>query len=176
MMNPGSDIIYDGVAIYLKWIGTSHRVSLVDVHTSNGVEPYCKQVILLLRALVQDERIENLWYIINSNINSETSHSPYHLTFCDLDHIYMNLPETTDTFTCTDEYVSLLNDNLQSRRSTAKQCRDSNANKRVSSSYPAKQNIHQPDDLVLFDVRGPQKNFLPIKLSAPYKGPYEVLK
>jgi len=184
--DPGSDIMSDGVAIYLQWIGTSHRVSLVDVHTSNGVEPYCKQVIILLRALVQDERIENSWsepqnfgtvlYIINSNINSETSHSPYHLTFGDLDHIYMNLPETTDTFTCQDEYVSLLNDNLQSLRSTAKQCRDSNEFKRVSATDPAKQNIYQPTDLVLFDIRGPQKDFLPTKLTAPYKGPYEVLK
>ena len=39
--DPGSDM-------YLQWIGTSHRVSLVDVHTSNGVEPYCKHVIILL--------------------------------------------------------------------------------------------------------------------------------
>ncbi len=55
--DPGSDIMSDGVVIYLQWIGTSHRVSLFDVHTSNGVEPYCKQVIILLRALVQDECI-----------------------------------------------------------------------------------------------------------------------
>jgi hypothetical protein len=33
----GSDIMSDGVAMYLHWIGTSLRVSLVDVHTSNGV-------------------------------------------------------------------------------------------------------------------------------------------
>jgi len=32
--DPGSDIMSDGVAMYLQWIGTSHRVSLVDVHTS----------------------------------------------------------------------------------------------------------------------------------------------
>ena len=107
--DPGSDIMSDGVAMYLQWIGTTHRVSLVDVHTSNGVEPYCKQVIILLRALVQDERVEDRWsepqnfgtilFIINSNINSETSMSPYHLTFGDPDHIYMNLPVTTDKFT-----------------------------------------------------------------------------
>jgi len=42
----------DSVALYLKWIGT-----LVDVHTFNGVEPYCKKVIILLQARVQDERI-----------------------------------------------------------------------------------------------------------------------
>jgi len=131
-------------------------------HTSTGVEPYCKKVIILLRALVQDERIENSWsepqnfgtvlYIINSNINSETSYSPYHL-----DNNYMNLPETTDTFTFQDEYVSLLKNNLQSLRSMAKQCRDSNEFKRVSSTDPATQNIYQPNDLVLFDVCGPRK-------------------
>ena len=184
--DPGSDIMSAGVAMYLQWIGTSHRVSLVDVHTSNGVEPYCKQVIILLRALVQDERVEDRWsepqnfgtilFIINSNINSETSQSPYHLTFGDLDHIYMNLPETTDKFTCQDEYVKLLNDNLHSLRSTAKKCRDSLEFKRVSATDPATQNIYQPGDLVLFDIRGPQKTFLPTKLTAPFRGPYEVLK
>ena len=66
----------------------------------------------------------------------------------------MNLPETTDKFTCHDEYVKLLNDNLQSLRSTAKQCQDSNEFKRISSTNPATQNIYQPGDLVLFDIRG----------------------
>ena len=108
--DPGSDIMPSGVAMYLPWVGTCHRVSLVDIHTSNGVKPYCKQVIILLRALVQDGRVEDRWsepqnfgtilFIINSNINSETSQSPYHLTFGDLDHIYMNPPDTTDKFTC----------------------------------------------------------------------------
>ena len=37
--DPGSDIMSDGVAMYLQWIGTSYRVSLVDVHISNGVKP-----------------------------------------------------------------------------------------------------------------------------------------
>jgi hypothetical protein len=55
----------------------------------------------------------------------------------------MNLPETADQFTCQDEYVKLLNDNLQSLRSNVKQCRDSNEFKRVSSTNPAIQNIFQ---------------------------------
>ena len=32
--DPGSDIMSDGVAMYLQWIGTSHRVCLVDVHVA----------------------------------------------------------------------------------------------------------------------------------------------
>jgi len=58
--------------------GSVHHI--VSLSTSNGVEPYCKQVIILLRALVQDERVEDCWseprnfgtilFIINSNINS----------------------------------------------------------------------------------------------------------
>jgi hypothetical protein len=86
------------------------------------------------------------------------------------------LPETTDQFTCQDEYVKLLTDNLQSLRTTAKQCRDSNEFKLVSSTNPTTQNIYQPGDLVLFDIRGPQKDFLPTNLTAPFKGPCEVLK
>jgi len=39
--------------------GSVHHI--VSLSTSNGVEPYCKQIIILLRALVQDERVEDCW-------------------------------------------------------------------------------------------------------------------
>ena len=62
LLSPSSPMVTTmSLLLTLQWIGTSHRVSLVDVHTSNGVEPYCKQVIIFLRALVQDDRVEDSW-------------------------------------------------------------------------------------------------------------------
>ena len=49
--------------MYLQWVGTSHRVSLVDVHTSNGVK---------LSSWSEPQNFGTILFIINSNINSET--------------------------------------------------------------------------------------------------------
>ena len=37
------------------------------------------------------------------------------------------------------------------------------------------QNIFQEGDLIFYDLKGPNKDFLPSKLTTPYKGPYVVL-
>ena len=102
----------------------------VDVNTSNGVEPYCKQ----------DEPSSKMSGLKIAGPSLRTLALSYSSSTATLTLrplivlIYMNLPETTDKFTYQDEYVTLLNDILQSLRSTAKQCRDSNEFKRVSST------------------------------------------
>ena len=40
---------------------------------------------------------------------------------------------------------------------------------------PEMQIIFQEGDLILYDLKGPNKDFLPSKLTTPYKGPYVVL-
>ncbi len=40
---------------------------------------------------------------------------------------------------------------------------------------PEMQNVFQEGDLILYDLKGPNKDFLPSKLTTPYKGPYVVL-
>jgi len=37
------------------------------------------------------------------------------------------------------------------------------------------QNIFQEGDLIFYDLKGPNKDFLPSKLTTPYKDPYVVL-
>jgi hypothetical protein len=37
------------------------------------------------------------------------------------------------------------------------------------------QNVFQEGDLILYDLKGPNKDFLPSKLTTPYKCPYVVL-
>ena len=56
------------------------KVSLVDVHTSNGVERSNQEILKLLRGLVNDERVRDQWskprnlglieFQLNSRVNS----------------------------------------------------------------------------------------------------------
>ena len=183
--DPGCDLTAEGVQQYLQWAGQAHRTSLVDRHQSNGVEVINRQIMVLLRALVCDRLIQNNWseiqnigtvqFIINQHICSETQTSAFNLTFGDLDSIYMQLPEDMDLSSSGDEYVKLLQGNLQSLRSTAAACIASKEYQRAGTLTKELQNIYQEGDFLLYDVRGPEKTFLPSKLSTPYKGPYVVM-
>ena len=182
--DPGCDLTAEGVQQYLQWAGQTHRTSLVDRHQSNGVEVINRQIMVLLRALVCDRHIQNNWseiqnigtvqFIINQHISTETKSSAFSLTFGDLDEVYMKLPEDTDANLAGDEYVELLKVNLTSLRATAASCIASNEYKRAGTMTEEKQNVYQDGDLVLYDLRGPDKDFLPSKLTTPYKGPYIV--
>ena len=54
--DPGSQFLSDTVQQLNAWFGIRHRVSLVDVHESNGVERTNGEILRHLRALVNDER------------------------------------------------------------------------------------------------------------------------
>ena len=183
--DPGCDLTAAGVQQYLQWSGQTHRTSLVDRHQSNGVEVINRQVMVLLRALVCDRYIQNNWseiqnigtvqFIINQHISEETKTSAFNLTFGDLDHIYMQLPQDSDNNSASDDYVRLLQGNLQSLRETAATCIASKEYQRAGTLTPDTQNIYQEGDFILYDLKGPEKSFLPSKLTTPYKGPYVVI-
>jgi hypothetical protein len=82
----------------------------------------------------------------------------------------MKLPKDADANSTGDEYVELLKVDLSSLRANAASCIASNEYKRAGTMTEEKQNIY----LILYDLRGPDKDFLPIKLTTPYKGPYIV--
>jgi hypothetical protein len=175
--DPGCDLTAEGVQQYLQWAGQTHRTSLVDRHQSNGVEVINRHIMVLLRALVCDRHIQNNWseiqnigtvqFIINQHISTETKSSAFSLKFGDLDEVYMKLPEDTDANLTGDEYVELLKVNLTSLRATAASCIASNEYKHTGTMTEEKQNIYLDGDLVLYDLRGPDKEFLPSKLTTP---------
>ena len=79
-------------------------VSIVDQHTSCGVEGPNKQILRNLKALVQDERAESRWsdliylplvfFVMNDEVNSETGFRPMDLIFRSEDGPNLMLPDT----------------------------------------------------------------------------------
>ena len=140
--------------------------------------------MVLLRALVCDRQIQNNWsqiqnigtvqFIINEHISTETSTSAFSLTFDELDEIYMRFPEDKDLNSAENDYVSLLRANLISLRETAAACI---ASKEYQRAGPLTLDIFREGDLILYDLKGLSKDFLPSKLTMPYKDflPYVVL-
>jgi hypothetical protein len=59
--DPGSDITSQAIKELNSWLGLRHKVSLVDVHTSNGCENTNKQIIQHLSTLVNDLRVKSHW-------------------------------------------------------------------------------------------------------------------
>ena len=87
----------------------------------------------------------------------------------------MKLPADDDFNSASDEYVRLLANNLKSLRKTAADCIAGNEYQRSGSVTMDTQNIFQEGDLLQYDLRGPDKDFLPSNLTTPYKDPYVVI-
>ena len=79
--DPGSEFTSRVVKQLNAYLGMKHVISLVDRHTSNGVEGPSKQILRHLEALVQDGRCESQWsdpvnlalvfFFVNDEINSK---------------------------------------------------------------------------------------------------------
>ena len=142
-----------------KWLGTVHRVSIVDRHESNGVEGTNKQLLRHLRHLVNDERIKDRWsdpsvlplvvFHLNNEIHSETGISPFEATFGSSDARYYNLPTVEDA-SVTHEFVRSLNNDLRTIRDISLQYQQQLADQRVSITPESQQNVYQRGDIVLF--------------------------
>jgi hypothetical protein len=181
--DPGSAFTAEVVSHLLKWLGATHTLSIVDVHTSIGVEATNREVLRHLKALVYDERMISQWskptvlpivkHLINSHISSETGHSPMRLRFGDKDSLYMKLPPDGTLPEKAGAFLEALNLNLETLRSLSKKYQrellDSKEEQRVP---PEKQNMYQPGDFVLM---ARDYNMHSDKLLPRFKGPYVVL-
>ena len=95
----GSDYMSEAVRQLNEWLGYQHRVALVGVHTSTGVEPINKQIKRHVEALLIDrqehgcqwsdpEVIDLVAYAMNELPRTETAgHTAYELTFGDLSQL-----------------------------------------------------------------------------------------
>ena len=120
--DPGSDFTSDVLKHLEDYFGIQHRFSLVDNHTSNGVEGSNKKILRHLKAMVMETRMVKEWsnptilalveFFLNNTDNSEIGMTPYHLNFGTLDATYYQIPslvnETNVPIETSHEFVKLL--------------------------------------------------------------------
>ena len=59
--DPGVNYTSDVVKEFNKMVGIAHKVSLVDRHESNGVEPYNREIKRHVATLLNEKRLKNNW-------------------------------------------------------------------------------------------------------------------
>jgi hypothetical protein len=181
--DPGSEFMNEVISQLTNWFGITHVFSLVDRHESNGVEPTNREILRHLKALVMDERVKNKWsdptvlpgvfWIINSQVSSESGVIPFHAHFGNQNATYHKIPEGLDDSEQTCEFVRLVSANLQLCADVSKSFQDKLVKERTKDSPPDMQNKFQTGDFVLLRMNPDQ--FLPNKLHPKFKGPYEVV-
>lgn len=187
LTDPGVEYTNETIAYLTRWVGVLHRFSLVDRHQSNGVEQTNAKILLVIRNLVNEERIRESWslpfniatirYILNSTVNSETGHTPLSLHFGSTDELFHQLPAslsfTPDTF---NEFLRTLDSNLHALRTSAAKFHSEVLAERIptAESDSNVQNCFQKGDYILVQA---SNGHLPrtSKLTPKYKGPYEVI-
>ena len=182
--DPGSDIMSEAVSELNSWLGLRHKVSLVDVHTSNGCENTNKLVLQHVSTLVNDLRIKKRWadpkimnliqFHINSSDSSEAGVAPFKAFFGSADEIYYKLPADLKTGDYQTEYVKLLDKSLTILREISAEHQKKIKESRQSDA--SKLNQFQKGDLVLKSVRTNSIHWKKEKLAPNFTGPWIVLK
>ena len=181
--DPGSELLSKTVKLLNEWFGVHHYVSLVDRHTSNGVEESNKETLRFLRALVLEERIKDRWsspsvldwviLILNTVNDSETGVSPNVLTFGSDIAANIKFPSGPLDRESAPKFLRLLDDDLRALRAKADEHNKVVIDKRLAENNEHVQNFYQPGDFVV--LKRSTDRPLPSKLSFRYAGPYEVI-
>ena len=181
--DPGSELMSKTVKLLNEWFGVHHHVSLVDRHTSNGVEESNKETLRFLRSLVLEERIKDRWsapsvldwviLILNTVNDSETGVSPNLLTFGSDIAANIKFPSGPLDRESAPKFLRLLDEDLRALRAKAEEHNKVVIDKRLAENNEHVQNFYQPGDFVV--LKRPMTRPLPSKLSFRYAGPYEVM-
>ena len=178
--DPGSDVCSAAVKQLNAWFKVFHRTSLVDVHTSNGVENTNGRILRFLLTLIAEKQVQKIWgrpsvtmaiqFHLNDTINSEYGVRPFDSTFGTEAGAYFLLPTGLPPAAAAAERLKALNEDLLIVRDLSYKHRSMVIAKRQPHAIKP-QNRFQPGDLVLFDVGRPKAS----KLSPNYAGPFEVI-
>jgi hypothetical protein len=181
LTDPGSDMMSSTIVLLQSFLGVNKKVSLVDHHPSNGVEPSNKNILSHLRVFVQDLRLKDQWsdpttlaliaHAINSSVHSETGFAPMELKFGSNDLPFMTLPDNDIISASAPQVLQLLNSNLKTIRDISHNFQMDLVAKRQDPA--SARNKFQTGDFVLFlySAEGEMLN----KLDAKFLGPYKVL-
>jgi hypothetical protein len=181
--DPGSDLMASAIKELNQWLGLRHKVSLVDVHTSNGCENTNKMIIAHLSALVNDLRMKKRWadpkilsliqFHFNSSLSSESGLEPFKAMFGTADATYFRLNPELRPAEYQTAYVKELDECLKLLRVISKEHQEKIVKKRVNEAL--KHNQFAVGDLVLKSVRSPTKHWKPQKLGPAFTGPWEII-
>ena len=177
--DPGSAFLAKVVQELNSWLGIYHRVSLVDIHESNGCKSTIKGSVRHIRTIALDYRLEHCWsrpevidyvmFVLNARPHTETGVSPFLLKFGTTDNILFR-PDLQERYDGTNEYITYLDSTLATVRQVAQEALDKGSTTRQSSN-PSITTSYQPGDFLIFGV--PKMNRT-TKLATPWLGPYEV--
>ena len=185
-IDPGSNLVAEAVKLLNAQFGITQKISMVDVHTSNGVENAgVKKIINHLQALCSDFRIKDKWsepkyiqycfYMINSIYNQEVGDIPFKLHWGDyeklnekyLQPIEFN-PETRS------KYIKELHEMQKIANEASAKYQKELHEASTAKTNPISKNKYQPGDFVL------KLRDLPLNMNKlqnlKYKGPYEVIR
>jgi hypothetical protein len=178
--DPGSDFMSNVIVLLNKWLGIAHEVSLVDVHTSNGVERTNGRILTLLRTIIADTRVKSEWssrlilgtvqYVLNSRFNSEIGMSPFEAKFGSTAAKYARFPEDLPVDARASLLLRRTNDAIRVVSEIVDKFHARVVAKRAKAVNSVLQTTFQPGDFVLFLLKQP-----PEKLDAKLAGPYRVL-
>jgi hypothetical protein len=186
--DPGSDIMSQTVQHLNRFLGIRSKVSLVNRHESNGVEPYNKEILKHLRNIVYDEDVKDKWsdptilpviaLTINSFDSSGCGYTPLQIQFgiADAEHFKLpNLELSSMTHNDWSNYVKQLDTGIKNVRTAAAKAQASLRDKRLALNDGKPQTSFQKGDFVLRCVSTSYtKNARKAKLDMLWHGPYEV--
>ena len=178
MSDPGSNYMSKVMDELNNMLGIAHRVSLVDRHESNGVEPMNQQIKRHVQAIIQDERFTDRWSspevidLIQHELNNLPRPQTAGYTAMELntgtleeDESYAIKLEPKETYSA---FSKRLAEDLVRIRKASKDFQDTKAAKAKDTEDNA--NEYQEGDLVLLRNSKPES-----KNQAKWLGPFKVL-
>ena len=180
--DPGSDYTSKTVEELARYLSIHQRISLVDRHESNGVEPFNNQIRRHIQAMTIDNGFVKDWSdptviaIIINNINSiprksTNNFSAFQLTYgLDVCAKSYKLPDPMKTDS-ENEYVVRLTQIINKVNQASYEFQKKHKEDMANKNKPYDKNKFQPGDLVLAKDRKRES-----KSIAPGLGPYEVIE
>jgi hypothetical protein len=182
LSDPGSELMSKAIQELNAWLGLRHKVSLTDVHTSNGCENTNRQVIEHLSAITSDLRLKDEWsdplilgliqFHFNSSLSREACIAPFHAMFGSQDDTYYSLDPKLAMKDIQTSYIQLLDKSLKILREISSEHQAKIAKDRLSRNKGMNQFV--VGDLVLKTVTTPTHPWKPEKIGAKFTGPWEV--
>jgi len=170
--DPGSELMSETVKELNNLLGSKHLVSLVDVHTSNGVERTNGEIKRHLQIWITENRnlqnwddpvtLATLHLFLNSYPSAETSISAFEATFGSLRATYHQIPKTSNK--PASEFLIKLNENLLLQEKIVKEQQHKIQEIRSSNNVNKK---FVPGDYV-FKIHGKTETKLQPNLLGPY--------